>query len=251
MGRRVLIGHARFTEERTSFDAIGNCLARTIDGKYESFVYDDLSQLRSDAGRSVLFDSLNRRKESEGVASTHNARHQTLTFGGMKFFYDLDGRRTRDAKRSYSYDALDRLIAVEDWSRRVEFTYDSFNRRMSATTFAKQGDRLSQVDQERYIWQQNCEIGSYVGDRARSLRILGEGTGSEIGSAVAFELNDELVVPIHDLCGNVRVCLNSAGEVLEKLSYTAFGPESVEASLSPWTFASKRQDPYFGLIFFG
>ena len=251
MGRRTLLKHPAFTEERTSFDPVGNCLGRTIDGLHESFSYDALCQLTNDAGKKVSFDSLNRRIQSDGIKSSHNARHQMVTLGNEQLYYDIDGRRTKDATCTYTYDALDRLIAIEDASTHIKFEYDSFNRRTSSSTVRKDIDTFPKETKELYLYQQDCEIGSYVDGKVQSLRLLGEGLGGEIGGAVAFEINDELLIPIHDLSGNVRACLNRFGDVVEKLSYTSFGPESSTIGLSPWTFASKRQDPHFGLMYFG
>ena len=136
MGRRTAVASDAFHEERTLFDPVGCCLERTMDGRHEVFTYDFLSQLTSDNGRSASYDSLYRRVETEGAAASHNARHQILSQGERKFQYDIDGRRTEDDRYCYRYDACDRLTAVEDATTRYEYTYDSFNRRLSST---KQG----------------------------------------------------------------------------------------------------------------
>jgi RHS repeat-associated protein len=249
MGRWTSVHHEAFSEERTVFDPIGCCLERTIDGAHEVFTYDFLCQLTSDNGRSATYDSLFRRIESEGKATVHNARHQILFQGDQSFHYDVDGRRTADSRFTYTYDACDRLIAVEDATQTIEYTYDSFNRRLSSTKFSKQG---SDVVKERFLWQGDCEVGSVDENTSiRSLRVLGDGLGGEIGAAVLFELNGQTFIPIHDLSGHVRACLNTNGEVVEKLFYTAFGLESRTSDLSPWTFSSKRQDIETGFVYFG
>ena len=252
MGRRTLISHPAFEEERTVFDPIGCCLERIIDGQHEVFSYDFLSQLTSDNGRSASYDSLHRRLETEGKTATHNARHQVLSQGERVFHYDIDGRRTDDDRYTYAYDACDRLIAVDDGVSRYEYAYDPFNRRLSATTYAYEGGIWKVVSLEKFLWHGDCEIGSIDEEsNIKTLRILGEGLGGEIGAAVAFEVNGEVFVPIHDLSGHVRACLNMDGEVVDKLAYTAFGLESRTAEITPWTFSSKRQDAETGFLYFG
>ena len=137
MGRRTLMHHEAFSEERTAFDPVGCCLERVIDGNREAFSYDFLCQLTSDNGRSASYDSLHRRIETEGNAASHNARHQLLSHGGRIFQYDIDGRRTNDDRYRYTYDACDRLTAVEDDTTRYEYTYDPFNRRLSSRKILK------------------------------------------------------------------------------------------------------------------
>lgn len=252
MGRRRTVDHAAFSESRTSYDPAGCCLERTVDGKRETFSYDFLCQLISENGKTSVFDSLYRRRAIEGTPVIFNARHQICSQRGHVFRYDVDGRRVADSRFRYSYDALDRLTAVEDDSTRCEYAYDSFHRRLSATTSIKENGRWQTVSYERYLWQKDCEVGS-VDDKGRitSLRVLGEGLGGEIGSAVLMEVAGETYIPLHDLSGHVRACLSVSGEVVEKLFYTAFGLDSRTAALSPWTFSSKRQDQLTGLCFFG
>jgi RHS repeat-associated protein len=123
---------------------------------------------------------------------------------------------------------------------------------MSSTTSIKENDTWKQVSSERYLWLQDNEIGAVDKDsHLQSLRLLGEGFGGEIGAAVAFEIKGELFIPIHDLSGHVRACVNSHGEIAEKLSYTAFGLESRTGQITPWTFSSKRQDEATGFVYFG
>ena len=251
MGRRTLISHPSFSEERTLFDPVGCLLERSIDGQTEVFGYDFLCQLTNDNGRSALYDSLHNRVETEGMAAVHNSLHQILAQGALRYAYDLDGRRISDDAYRYTYDALDRLIRAENASVRYDYSYDPFNRRLSTTTFSSAQDGWEQVSFERYLWQQDCEIGS-IDERGNiiSLRVLGEGLGAEIGSAVLFELNGTTYVPLHDLSGHVRVLFTSDGQEAERLTYTAYKLESRSSNITPWTFSSKRQDPT-GFVYFG
>jgi RHS repeat-associated protein len=108
------------------------------------------------------------------------------------------------------------------------------------------------VSFERYLWSGETELGAL--DRSgkiTSLRVFGEGLGGEIGAAVLFEVNGSAYIPIHDLCGHLRASLNTQGTVVETLSYTAFSLEGRSGNISPWSFASKRQDELTSLVYFG
>ena len=245
MGRPTLVSHPSFCEERTLFDPVGNCTERKINGKKERFSYDSLSHLTKDNSRSASYDSFSRRLKFGSKRATHNTRHQILSQGREKFIYDIDGRRVKDGKWIYTYDALDHLISAEDNTTRIEYSYDPFSRRTSSTTYTN-GEKSSF---EKYLWQDEHEIGSFS-DTQTSLRILGEGLGGEIGAAVLMELSENSFVPIHDLSGNVRNLLEIEGNVQEEIFYTATGPTSLP-SLSPWSFSSKRHDLLTHHIYFG
>jgi RHS repeat-associated protein len=123
---------------------------------------------------------------------------------------------------------------------------------MSSTQYVKEEESWKQCSKKRFVWHDECEIG--VADEEshiQELRILGEGLGGEVGATVAFEIGGEVYVPIHDLSGHVRACVNMSGDVVEKLTYTAFGLESRTAHITPWTFSSKRQDEETGFLYFG
>lgn len=154
-----------------------------------------------------------------------------------------------DGQWCCSYDTQDRLIALENGSTRIEYTYDPFHRRLSKTVLIN-GKRLHY---ERYLWDGDHEIG-VIDEKGKitQLRVLGEGLAAEIGAAVLYELNDKTYVPLHDHNGNVAVLIDIKTQAaVETSRYTAFGEELTSATLSPWRFSSKRIEQENGLIFFG
>ncbi len=249
LGRGTAISHPAFYENRTSFDPVGNLLERNLNGTPELFTYDDLNQLLSEPNANYRYDSLNRRLEKSGQVCQNNARYQLLNNGSETFSYDIDGRRLSQGSTNYSYDALDRLTAVETDTTRCTFGYDAFHRRLWKKVSDLAGTELSF---EQFLFVGENEIGSYQ-NGIKELRILGEGLGAELGASVAFELNNQVVIPLHDLSGSVTTLLDTAGNILERYSYNAFGectPTSA-SPLSPWRFASKRVDSETNMQFFG
>lgn len=249
LGRGIETSHPLFYEKRTSFDPAGNLLERDLNGIPELFTYDDLSQLLSEPNATYRYDSLNRRIEKSGQVCQHNARYQILNNGSEAFKYDIDGRRLSQANTRYSYDALDRLTAVKTDTVHCTFGYDAFHRRLWKKVSDLSGSELSF---ERFLFVGENEIGSYQ-NGIKELRILGEGLGAELGAAVAFELNNQVVIPLHDLSGSVTTLLDTNGNKLEGYTYNAFGectPTS-PTPLSPWRFSSKRYDTETNMQFFG
>jgi RHS repeat-associated protein len=240
MGRWTSLQHPAFTERRTLFSPTGLCVTRSINDTLENFSYDYLGQLTNDNGKPFSYDSIYRCHNHEGISASY-ASFRLTSLGPTTYTYDADGRRVNNSSYTYTYDAFDRLISVHGNNVHCEYSYDAYNRRMSKKSSSE----------ELYFWYDDCELGSCdTSKRITSLRVLGEGLKKDIGSSVLFEINNTPYIPIHDLSGNTRVLLDLQGNVVERLSYSAFKLLQ-PASLTPWTFASKRQDPETHLCYFG
>lgn len=242
---------AQFSEK--AYDPNGNLLHYSYEdslGKAEcSYEYDDHNQLISENEHSYQFDSLHNRLRKDDLSHEVNALCQTLHDGRTAYEYDLDGNLTFDGEWCYIYDTQDRLIALEKDSKRVEYTYDPFHRRLSKQVFSKN----KQIHSERYLWDGDNEIGALSDrDKIEQIRVLGEGLGAEIGSSVFYELKGKTYVPIHDHRGCVVALVDpKAQKAIESYRYTAFGEELTGGTLSPWRFSSKRVEEETGLLFFG
>ena len=170
--------------------------------------------------------------------------------GNNSYEHDLDGCMKNSGDTLYHYDSLNRLTCIEKPSEHIEFTYDSFDRRLTKKIYSNEQLQTSL----RFLYDGQNEIGA-VDDQNKLIefRMLGQGLGAEIGAAVALELQDEVYIPIHDHRGNVALLLGEQGNPFETYRYTAFGNERPLESINPWRFSSKRMEGtlvYFGKRFY-
>lgn len=272
LGRHRSVEAFDYAQRNITYDAVGNLIGYDLEdhlGKVtHQYGYDLLNQLHSEKGdftHAYQNDSLNNRIKKDDEAYVVNELNQVVRNGLNRFDYDVNGNLKAEyavGKRLlYDYDALDRLIKVEDGVHRICYEYDAFNRRLSKRVYEKnrQGEWV-ETGYDRYVYQGQNESGCYREGKAVEYRVLGIAAGAEIGGAVVVELGNESYVPIHDHNGNVRVLKDTYnGDIIEVCRYTAFGEEKIydwygieqETSLNPYRFASKRFDPETGLIYFG
>lgn len=243
-------------------------------GSYDKrFAYDAVGQLTGEGGVGIqhyTYDRLANRK-SKGISPYEiNGANQLMATPEANYGYDLNGNRVTKAMEgrqlSYQYDALGRLIAVEDPEHsRVEYTYDPFHRRMSKKAFSwdVKAHCWSIQEEHNYLYEGKWEIGAVNGaGEIVQLRVLGSGLAGDIGSAIAMEFEGRAYAPIHDHTGSV-VCLVDVKQrkVAEYYRRTTFGEEQLfrgdgqlvdpKQALNPWRFSSKRYDVETGLVYYG
>ncbi|MBS0620996.1 MAG: RHS repeat protein [Verrucomicrobia bacterium] len=235
-----------YSQEVLKRDLVYNPLLIETQKNQAEYAYDALYQVvcekASGCSHRYTYDSHHNRLGKDDHEEKFNALNQLEGVG-----YDQNGNPICLGSTYFHYDALDRLIAVEEPHQRLEYSYDAFHRRISKTIHTSQGK-----EQYLFLYDGENEIGA-IDERGHcvQLRILGYAPHAEIGAAVALELNGKLYVPLHDLQGNSVMLLSPEGKVLSTTSYDIFGgaltPLHAE---NPWGFASKRHDET-GLIYFG
>lgn len=246
MGRKTWL-HTPWMYESAVFDAVGNMTALQRRGDERLFTYDDLYQLTSESGNahnhSYVHDALYHRLWKDGDIYTTNGLHQIVSHCD----YDANGNIVRWKDATYRYDALDRLIRLEQPGVTQTFRYDALHRCIEKT-IASETSCKTLV----FLYDGQNEIGAFDETlRPIELRILAEAPHAEIGAAIAIELNGAIYAPIHDLQGNVAHLVPLQGNEPGSYLYSAFGEEQTQGPQSPWRFSSKRSDEITGLIFFG
>ena len=251
MGRWHKAFSSFYTSELT-YDAVGNLIQNifqdSLDQQKLSYAFDDLDQLISEDGHTYQCDSLYNRLKKDTFSHEVNVLCQIIHDGQSSYAFDANGNLISDGIRKFFYDSQDRLIAIEENNKRIEYAYDPFHRRLWKKVFING----KQTQYDRYLWDGENEIGVVDENGViQELRILGEGLGAEIGAAVLCEIRGKTYIPLHDVQGSLITLLDlEFKKPVECCRYTAYGEELTDQQLSPWRFASKRVDET-GLIFFG
>ena len=220
------------------------------------FSYDAQNRLMKESGcfaNSFLYNWLgNQISKNQSIHPLNRRFEQSSTQNPYDANGNLKGKVINKVKLSFEYDALNRLTVVrKDNGEIYRYSYDAFHRRLCKAYYGRNGKKIWE---QRYLYDGLNEIGAVdEKDEITELRILGEGLGAEIGSAVLMEFGDKVFVPIHDHRGSV-CCLIDAenSKSHEYMHYSAFGEEENDTDThSPWHFSSKRKDSETGLLYFG
>lgn len=196
--------------------------------------------------------------------------------------YDADGNLTSDAKWTYTWDAENRLIAMEgaSWTavangparQRLEFRYDAAGRRVlkRALTEAAAPGAWILASETRFLYDGwnligefvlNPGIGSFSLARsyAWGLDLTGSLTAAG-GIGALLQITDHTTgdsfFPTYDGNGNVATLVNaSTGALGASYEYNAFGEplrmSGAYAKANPFRFSTKYTDNETGLIYYG
>jgi len=249
-GRQTHLTHPEYTEERT-YDPRGDVTnISTSQGSY-SFAYDGLRQLTAENNHQYAYDSYHNRTEKDDHTYTTNDIHAITEAGTTTFTHDPNGNPLTKGEITHIYDGLDRLIEVTNGQTKVCYTYDSFDRRMTKTTYRLTDNEWTETRHIRFLWDGQDEIGAYDdNDNPIELRILGNKTLAE-QDTLLIQLEETLYKPLHDLAGNVIRLTSLDNNQVISYQYNAFGEETLSPDPNPWRYRSKRVDPETNLIYFG
>jgi RHS repeat-associated protein len=143
-----------------------------------------------------------------------NARTNTyqvnVTGAGTSFTYDSNGNLTSDGSRTFEWDAENRLAAVNQGTRRSEFTYDGTD--LWARIVEKDGAAV--LSDHRYVWcgLKVCEERDASG-AAVTKRFFDQGV--QEGADNFFYTGDQL--------GSIREMTDAAGTVRARYDYDPYG----------------------------
>jgi RHS repeat-associated protein len=214
---------------------LSNLITKKMDsiGGNKEYFYDSLNQLTKEGGINYNFDSLGNPKEYE-----INNLNQIVSTDSEQFSYDSNGNLIKRNDTFYTYDALNRLTAIEyPKGKKVTFTYDPLS-------------RLVSKNNDFYLYDGEFEIGKINKQgRITELKVLGLGVKGDVGASIMLEFFGRPYIPLHDLQGNIIAIIDRFDGIAEKFEYNAFGETKHSNYTNPWRFCSKRSEE--GLIFFG
>lgn len=173
-----------------------------------------------------------------GSVSQHvNDSNELLNDGSSDYQYDLGGNLIYQSKPAvkYGYDALNRLVSIQDGTEETQLTYDAFNRLI----------KLQNLDETKhFFYHQMREIGSVVNNNVQELRIMHPDEESELNFAI--ELGSIHYFTIQDFRYNVCALKKKNGFLTQWYRYSAFGlsssyGEELETVINPWRFANRRE----------
>ncbi|MBS0621988.1 MAG: RHS repeat protein, partial [Verrucomicrobia bacterium] len=142
-----------YLSQQCRYDGCGN-LVGCDEEESHTYTYDALSQLTSEISKSnaqvYQYDSLHNRLAKNEEAYRYNSLNE-LT----QVKYDLNGNQLVSGEWELVYDPLNQLIEAKRGGRSLQFVYDPFGRRLSATI--KEGGTQAR---EEYLYDGQEEIGS-------------------------------------------------------------------------------------------
>ncbi|MBU2687289.1 MAG: right-handed parallel beta-helix repeat-containing protein [Actinobacteria bacterium] len=138
-----ITNHTTSGDTSTTYGRDNNGNVTSVDG-YPTYLYDSLNRLTDwfDYSRGIqthyTYDEVgNLLQVTENGSTVRSYAYDganRITTGG--FAYDANGNMTSDGEKDYTYDALDRLVRVEDSDTHqviATYTYDFMGRRTSKT----------------------------------------------------------------------------------------------------------------------
>ncbi len=149
--------------------------------------------------------------DQKGNVRTNQFRIDTTANGiARTLAYDLNGNCTQDGSSTYVWDAQNRLVVVNQGTKRSEFTYDGAGRRVRIV----EKDGAAVLSDHRFVW-----LGATIAERRNAaddvVQIRFLGVGEMEGTTKRYYARDHL--------GSVREVVDQGGGVLVRYEYSAFG----------------------------
>ncbi|WP_045520320.1 DNRLRE domain-containing protein [Neobacillus niacini] len=231
-----------------TYDAKGNRVSEKTSSGTAQFIFDKSEQLTKEVRPNgdileFTYDAVGNRltkKVTKGTTVTtdtytYDAANQLSSINGMAVTHDKSGNMTSDGKRTFIYDADDRLIEVKEGTTSLgKYQYNSEGLRVSKTTgtttvyytYDENDNVVLETDHAGTI------IASYVYDNAN--RPL---TMTKDGKTYTFHVN---------VRGDITSVTDEAGIVVARFEYDSWGNIVKEtgtfASNVPFRYAGYRYD---------
>jgi len=205
----------------------------SLPGQTETYAYDEIDQLLSvdyKSGDPLTTDRLvvyaydtagNRTSVTEnGTATPYvaNLLNEYTAVDGSNPTYDSAGNLKALHGWTYNYDAQNRLVSAVSAQTSLTFAYDPRNRCVSRTI--NDATVFHYYDGWRILEEQDPAgnvLARYV-------------NGAEMDEIISRVAPGATIYYHHDALGSVRTLTDSAGDVVEKYGYDAFGTPTIKSA---------------------
>ncbi|MDF1813620.1 MAG: hypothetical protein P1V20_15580 [Verrucomicrobiales bacterium] len=215
----------------------------------------------------------------DGTDTDTTTRSELVPVRDATRSHDADGNLTFDGYRDYTWDAENRLLAVQTRANlvptganetKVEYEYDYLSRRIRSVSSRKIGNEWNVVKESRYLYDGWNVIAEINGNKTApvlmqsylwgiNLSGTAQGAGG-VGGLLAIQKHTGDTIGVHfvayDGNGNVVALADAAdGSLSASYEYDAFGnllnKSGVFAAANPYRFSTKPQDEVTGLYYYG
>jgi RHS repeat-associated protein len=260
-----------------TYDSIGNrktAVASGVEVRYESDALNRYRQAAAFNAGAQASQALGKAIDSTESISDGEAQKVVAEQTGQ-FTYDADGNLLTDGKWSYTWDAENRLIAMESVAsskavtcKRLEFAYDARSRRIVKQVYSgvKSGYTAKAASSTVFVydgWNLVAEVDGQRGDVVRGYLWGTDLSGTPQGAGgvggllmVADHTSGGRHFVAYDGNGNVSALVGAQdGVLVEQYEYDPFGnpPASAKSAASgnPFRFSTKYTDEETGLVYYG
>ena len=199
----------------------------------------------------------NGNRVNDGYVTGEN--NQLLSDGTYNYEYDNEGNRVKRTEiatgeaTKYEWDYRNRLVAVETVDvdgnaiANSDYTYDVFDNRIGKSVDAD-GDGAGEAVVERFVYDGDHIALTFDGEGNQTERFL---HGNQIDQVLAQEnAGGEVLWALADNQGSVRMLLDNDGNVVNEISYDAFGNITLETNGNVnfrFSYTGRELDPETGL----
>ena len=241
-------------------DSAGRITSRSENGTLSLYNYDDEGQLiEVDRDGEVVNHTYDLNGNRVGVtknlqteSATFDEQDRLLTQGDLSFDYDDNGYTTKiinsesdqEEEAIFDYDLRGNLLSVTLRDTLIEYAVDPLNRRI-----AKYKD---EEFVEGYIYKDQLNPVAKVDNSGSVTEIYAYASKEHVPDYMSKDgVNYKFIT---DERGSVRMVVNSStGEVVQEISYDAFGQvlSDTNPGFQPFGFAGGLYDPDTNLVRFG
>ncbi len=247
-GGNVLDLNYGFNSGTTNNGNVASIAATGNQSFSRSYTYDSLNRIAtmnqssgsasscsSTYGLSWAYDIWGNRTDQNVTSGTCNASHVSVNtknqLSGSPYVYDAAGNLTNDGNHSYTYDAENRLVNVDNGGT-AAYAYDALGRRVENVTSAGKIDFLYDLA-GNVVSEQFINVGGYTGFGAGHVYFNGQ---------LVAEYRDSTYFIHRDHLGSTRLMSRMDQSLRDNLDFLPFGEQISGASVTTHKFTSDERD---------